>query len=48
MDLKTNSAMANPRASCGPVEGFARPSFDFRCSGSRHTTRPGYAFSQPA
>jgi len=25
------SAMSNPRAACGPVEGFVRPSLAFRC-----------------
>jgi len=27
-------AMSNPRAACGPVEGFVRPSLGFRCSKS--------------
>jgi len=26
--------MSNPRAACGPVEGFVRPSLGFRCSKS--------------
>ena len=31
----TRAAMSIPRASCGPVEGFVRPSLGFRCSKSK-------------
>jgi len=30
--LFTRAAMSNPRAACGPVEGFVWPSIGFRCS----------------
>jgi len=30
--LFTRAAMSNPRAACGPVEGFVWPSLGFRCS----------------
>jgi len=28
----SSAAMSNPRAACGPVEGFVRPSLGVRCS----------------
>jgi len=38
----SKAAMSNPRAACGPVEGFVRPSLGFRCSKISHalTTCP--------
>jgi len=32
--LKQLCAIRRPRAACGPVEGFMRPSLSFRCSKS--------------
>jgi len=32
--LMDGLAMSNPRAGCGPVEGFVLPSLGFRCSKS--------------
>jgi len=31
--------MSNPRAACGPVDGFVLPGFDFRCSESMAYTK---------
>jgi len=34
LQRQTRPAMSNPRAACGPLEGFVRPSLGCRCSKS--------------